>query len=101
MSNLKQIKVNVKQEDYELIKQNAMRSNISLAEFIRQQLKISIDLKSSRNPVGYFRKRDPQLLYELNQISKALNQIATAIESNIEINSFLLLQIYTKVMRLK
>ena len=101
MSNLKQIKVNVKQEDYELIKQNAMRSNVSLAEFIRQQLKVSDDLKGSRSPVSYFAKRDPQLLYELNQISKALNQIATAIENNIEINSLLLLKIYTKMMRLK
>lgn len=101
MSNLKQIKVNVKQEDYELIKQNAMRNNISLAELIRQQLKLSNNLKSSKNPVSYFAKRDPQLLYELNKISKTLNQIATAIETDVEINSLLLLKIYTKVMRLK
>jgi len=101
MSNLKQIKVSLKPEDYEVIKQKAMKKNISLAEFIRQKLQVSIDFRSASNPITYYRKRDPQLLFQLNQISKELNKIANGIEKNIEINSFLLLQIYTKVMRLK
>ncbi len=101
MSKLKQIKVNITCNDYETIQQLSAKKNITMAEYIRQQLDITIGTHAPPSSSTYFKKIDPVLLFELNSISKSLNIIANNITKDIEINSFLLTSIYKQVMSLK
>lgn len=101
MSKLKQVKVNFSLEDYEHIKQNAMNKNITIAEFIRQKFDFSIETPPVNRSISNFQKVDPCLLFELNEISISLNKIAETMVSDIEINTFILMNIYQHVMRLK
>lgn len=101
MSKLKQIKVNVTCTDYETIQQQSAKKNITMAEYIRQQLDITIGTHAPPSASTYFKRTDPVLLFELNTISKSLNIIASNITKDIEINSFLLVSIYKQVMSLK
>ncbi|QOP45858.1 hypothetical protein [Sulfurimonas paralvinellae] len=101
MSKLKQIKVNVTCTDYETIQQQSAKKNVTMAEYIRQKLDITIGTHAPPASSTYFQRADPALLFELNTISKSLNIIASNITKDIEIDSFLLVSIYKQVMSLK
>lgn len=80
----KQVKVNLTEEHYEQLQNEALNNDTSIAQLIRD--KLGIDLKET--PKSFQRSRkvrsdkkeivkaDPQLLYHLSKIGTNLNQIS-------------------------
>ena len=82
--NYKQVKINLTQEHYQELQEEALGNGMSIAQLVRH--KLGIDLKdtprsfqrsrkvrSDKQPVV---KADPQLLYHLAKIGTNLNQIS-------------------------
>jgi hypothetical protein len=77
MSEYKQIKVNLKHDDYEKIVAEAEALNVSNAEYIRRKiLNTSYDKAPSRRRKKKCKKYDAKFLYEINRVGNNLNQIA-------------------------
>ena len=88
--NYQQVKINLTQEHYQELQEEALGNGMSIAQLVRH--KIGIDLKST--PRSFQRSRkvrsdkkpvvkaDPQLLYHLAKIGTNLNQISKHLNSN-------------------
>ena len=81
-SNNKQIKINVSIEDYEKIKHNAIEDEVSMAEYIRQQLNIEFTAKRQRN----LNIEHKQIIFHLLKIGTNINQIAKALNQLIALD---------------
>lgn len=87
--NYKQVKINLTQEHYQELQDEALSNNKSIAQLVRD--KLGIDLKTT--PKSFQRSRkvrsdkkeivkaDPQLLYHLSKIGTNLNQISKHLNS--------------------
>lgn len=100
-TKLKQVKVYFSESDFLKLKEEAIQKNISMAELVRQKMQTKIPnapapKKSKKN----YRATDPKLLFELNKIGNNLNQIAKKLNSNNELESKAIFEIYEKVMGL-
>ena len=88
--NYKQVKINLTPSHYLELETEALSSNKSIAQLIRD--KLGIDLKDTPKALQRSRKvrsdkrevtrADPQLLYHLSKIGTNLNQIAKHLNSN-------------------
>ena len=88
--NYKQVKINLTQEHYQELQEEALSNEMSIANLIRHRL--GIDLKSTpksfqrsrkvRSDKKEILKADPQLLYHLSKIGTNLNQISKHLNSN-------------------
>ena len=103
--NYQQVKINLTQEHYQELQEEALGNGMSIAQLVRH--KIGIDLKatprsfqrsrkvrSDKKPVV---KADPQLLYHLAKIGNNLNQITkhlnkTKVIDSVVINSIIEIQ---------
>ncbi len=103
--NYKQVKINLTQEHYQELQEEALSNEMSIANLIRHRL--GIDLKST--PKSFQRSRkvrsdkkpvtkaDPQLLYHLAKIGNNLNQVSkhlnkTKVIDSVVINSIIEIQ---------
>ena len=87
--NYKQVKINLTQEHYQELQEEALGNGMSIAQLVRH--KLGIDLKTA--PRSFQRSRkvrsdkrevtraDPQLLYHLSKIGANLNQISKHLNS--------------------
>ena len=95
---LKQIKVNFYPYQHEQIKNLAVEKKVTIAQFIREKLELTLDEKDTRKIYTETQKKvykssDPKLLFELNKIGNNLNQIAKVInQKKDDINSIDILQ---------
>ena len=88
--NYKQVKINLTQEHYQELQEEALGNGMSIAQLVRH--KIGIDLKATPKALQRSRKvrsdkkpvvkADPQLLYHLAKIGTNLNQISKHLNSN-------------------
>lgn len=88
--NYKQVKINLTQEHYSELQEEALNNGMSIAQLVRH--KIGIDLKATpkalqrprkaRSDKKEILKADPQLLYHLSKIGTNLNQISKHLNSN-------------------
>lgn len=88
--NYKQVKINLTEEHYQELQDEALSNDTSIAKLIRD--KLGIDLKSTPKALQRNRKvrsdkkpvvkADPQLLYHLAKIGNNLNQISKHLNSN-------------------
>ena len=76
MSKLKQVKINFTLQNYEVLKHKSDKKGVTMAEYIRQELNLTLDTNIRNNAPTHFKRIDPVLLFELNNISKSLNTIA-------------------------
>ncbi len=101
----KQVKINLTQEHYLVLQEEALNNGMSIAQLVRH--KVGIDLKdtprsfqrsrkvrSDKKPVV---KADPQLLYHLAKIGNNLNQITkhlnkTKVIDSVVINTIIEIQ---------
>jgi hypothetical protein len=77
MSKSKQIKINLKEEDYSRIKEEANLSNLTMAAFIRKST-------GSKNLVNK-KEHSPDfklLIYQVNKIGNNINQITKVIHAD-------------------
>ena len=97
MSKYKQVKINLTPEHYTELEEKAVSNNISIAEYIRQQLSIDLKVKpkvrKKRTDSTEYKKADPQLLYHLAKIGNNLNQIARSINQGQELQLATLIDI--------
>lgn len=87
--NYKQVKINLTEEHYQELQNEALSNDKSIAQFIRD--KLNIDLKTTPKALQRSRKvrsdkkeivkADPQLLYHLAKIGANLNQISKHLNS--------------------
>ena len=80
----KQVKINLTQEHYQELQDEALSNGMSIAQLVRH--KLGIDLKDTpkalqrprkvRSDKKEIVKADPQLLYHLSKIGTNLNQIS-------------------------
>ncbi len=87
--SFKQVKINLTPEHYQELQDEAIGSNKSIAQLIRN--KLGIDLKTAPKALQRTRKvrsdkrevtrADPQLLYHLAKIGSNLNQITKHLNS--------------------
>ena len=75
MQKYKQIKVNLLPDDYQIIKEHSKEKEISMAEYIRKSLNISIQNPPNRN-ININHKK---VIYHLLKIGININQIAKAL----------------------
>ena len=101
----KQVKVNLTEEHYSELQEEALNNGMSIANLIRHRLGIDLQstpkslqrsrkVRSDKKPVV---KADPQLLYHLAKIGTNLNQISkhlnsTRVVDSIVINSLIEIQ---------
>jgi len=78
MSKYKQVKVNLRPEDYDAIDREAKASEISMAELFRQAVGVGIPDRRDRN----LDDTRLALLYELKKIGTNINQIARYVNTN-------------------
>jgi hypothetical protein len=80
----KQVKINLKPEEYDRIEAAAEEDGVTKAEWIRRRIGAEIDEEDrrSRRSSVETKAADPRLLYELNRIGNNLNQIATRSNAN-------------------
>ncbi len=86
----KQVKINLTEEHYKELQEEALSNDTSIAKLIRD--KLGIDLKDTPKALQRSRKvrsdkkeivkADPQLLYHLSKIGTNLNQISKHLNSN-------------------
>ena len=103
--NYKQVKINLTQEHYQELQEEALGNGMSIAQLVRH--KIGIDLKSTprsfqrsrkvRSDKKPVTKADPQLLYHLAKIGNNLNQITkhlnkTKVIDSVVINTIIEIQ---------
>jgi len=98
---LKQVKVNFTLDDYTNLSALSKAENISIAQFIRNKLKVKIDNAPSKKTTVTYKKTNPKLLYQLNKIGNNLNQIAKKLNSKNQYDSRAIFEIYNQVMSLK
>jgi len=95
---LKQVKVNLYPHQHEQIKNLAKSNNITIAQYIREQLDLNLDPKDTRKiytetQKKVYKETDPKLLYELNKIGNNLNQIARVLnQKKDDVNTVEILQ---------
>ena len=87
--NYQQVKINLTQEHYQELQEEALGNGMSIAQLVRH--KIGIDLKSTprsfqrsrkvRSDKKPVTKADPQLLYHLAKIGNNLNQVSKHLNS--------------------
>jgi len=71
---------------HEQIKNLAKANNVTIAQYIREQLALELDPKDTRKIYTETQKKvykstDPKLLYEINKIGNNLNQIARVLNT--------------------
>lgn len=74
----KQIKTNLKPEEYEKIKQIAQENNLTLSSYVRKILNMENELDNKKD----IDIEKLKLIYELNKIGNNLNQIAKRVNIN-------------------
>ncbi len=94
----KQVKINLTPEHYLELEEQAISSNKSIAQLIRD--KLGIDLKTTPKALQRTRKvrsdkrevtrADPQLLYHLSKIGANLNQISKHLNSTKIVDSIVI-----------
>ena len=94
---LKQIKVNFYPEQHELLKNLAEENEVTIAQYIRQNLDLELDKNDTRKIYKMHekvthKKEDPKLIYELSKIGNNLNQIARNLNSKKDVNNIEILQ---------
>ena len=94
---MKQIKINLKEDDYRKLSNMAESEGITMAELIRRQFNFSLE---STLTTKVHQSIDPALLFELKKVSDSLNKIAENMSNNIEVNSSILYEINRHVMRI-
>ncbi|BDY14028.1 hypothetical protein HCR_23410 (plasmid) [Hydrogenimonas cancrithermarum] len=78
MPKYRQVKVNLRPEDYDRLEREAIASEISMAELFRQSVGVGIPDRRDRN-------QDEirlAMLYELKRIGTNINQIARYVNAN-------------------
>jgi len=100
MNEYKQVKVNFRIEDHKIISNIARSENITIAQYIRNHFDSSIDNPPIRNQAISYKKVDPKLLFQIEYISKRINFIAKNLQDCGELERFLLVEIYEKMMEL-
>lgn len=103
--NYKQVKINLTQEHYQELQEEALGNGMSIAQLVRH--KVGIDLKDTPKALQRSRKvrsdkkpvvkADPQLLYHLAKIGNNLNQITkhlneTKVIDSVVINTIIEIQ---------
>lgn len=96
--NYKQVKINLTQEHYQELQDEALSNDKSIAQLIRD--KLGIDLKTTPKALQRPRKvrsdkrevtrADPQLLYHLSKIGTNLNQISKHLNSGNVVDSIVI-----------
>ena len=104
MPKYKQVKINLKEEDYERLVEVAKRDNVTLAEFFRLSVNINIDnnpkAKKLKSKI-FYKKINPDLVYEVHKIALDIHQIAKYLNSSKDdLKLQALYSIYEKVMSL-
>lgn len=96
--NYQQVKINLTQEHYQELQEEALGNGMSIAQLVR--LKLGIDLKTA--PRSFQRSRkvrsdkrevtraDPQLLYHLAKIGNNLNQVSKHLNSGNVVDSIVI-----------
>ena len=94
----KQVKVNLTEEHYSELQEEALNNGMSIANLIRHRLGIDLQstpkslqrsrkVRSDKKPVV---KADPQLLYHLAKIGTNLNQISKHLNSTRVVDSIVI-----------
>jgi len=104
MPKYKQVKINLKEEDYERLVEVAKRDNVTLAEFFRLSVDINIDnnlkIKKLKSKI-FYKQTNPHLLYEVHKIGLDIHQVAKHLNSSKDdLKLQTLYSIYEKVMSL-
>ena len=104
MAKYKQVKINLKEEDYERLVEVAKRDNVTLAEFFRLSVDINIDntpkIKKLKSKI-FYKQTNPNLIYEVHKIGLDIHQIAKHLNSSKDdLKLQTLYAIYEKVMSL-
>ena len=100
---LKQVKVNFYEEQHNFLKAKAKENNMTIAQFIRQQLNINLDDKDVKNRYKNkeekeLTKKDEMLIYQVSKIGNNLNQIAKVLNTKKDdINTLDILQSLVKI----
>ncbi len=100
---LKQVKVNLYPHQYLQIKEKAKSNNVTIAQYIREQLNLNLDPKDTRKiytetQKKVYKETDPKLLYEINKIGNNLNQIARVLnQKKDDLNRVEILQSLVKI----
>lgn len=100
----KQVKFNIKQNHHDFLSKKAIDKNLSLSEYIRQQLNIdlkdkSIVKKSRAKKHQQVLTTDPRLLYHLSSIGNNINQIAKKVNSSKDIEASSILGYLINIQR--
>jgi len=72
MAKYRQVKVNLRPEDYDALERQAIAEEISMAELFRQAVGVGIPDRRDRN----MNEERLALIYELKKIGTNINQIA-------------------------
>lgn len=75
MANYKQVRINLKPEDFEIIEKESQLLGISKSEWIRQKINLKIDEPRQPQIKKETKSVDPKVLYELKKIGNNINQI--------------------------
>ncbi|WP_457747454.1 hypothetical protein [Sulfurimonas sp.] len=94
---MKQIKINLKEDDYRKLSDMAASQGITIAELIRRKFNFSLE---NTLTTKVHQRIDPDLLFELKKIADSLNKVAENMSNNIEVNSSILYEINRHVMRI-
>ena len=107
--NYKQVKINLTQEHYQELQEEALGNGMSIAQLVRH--KLGIDLKTTPKALQRPRKvrsdkrevtrADPQLLYHLSKIGANLNQISKHLNSGNAVDRVVLTSIIEIQQELK
>ena len=99
---LKQVKVNFYEEQHKILKENAILNNVTIAQFIRQELNINLDKKDIKNRYRNsaekeLTKVDEMLIYQVSKIGNNLNQIAKVLHTKKDISNVDILESLVKI----
>ena len=85
-SKYKQVKINMKLDDYDRLFLLSKEKNLTMAEYIRNILNIEFKNAPAPKMEKVYKKTDPFLMYEIKKIGVNLNQIAkhTNIKKRVE-----------------
>ena len=100
MNEYKQVKDNFRIDEHQRISNIARSENITIAQCIRNHFDSSIDNPPIRNQTVSYKKVDPKLLFQIEYISKQLHYIAKNLQGGGELERFLLVEIYEKMMEI-
>ena len=104
MPKYKQIKINLKEEDYFKLVEVATRDNVTLAELFRRSVDINIEntpkIKKLKSKI-FYKQTNPHLVYEVHKIGLDIHTIVKNLSnSKDELKLQTLYRIYEKVMSL-